>query len=203
MCPRAGRPPRRVRRLARLGELLGIAPAGAPGCRAAPATARMLASDICPASSTNSVSTLAASPAQGPQPAGARGHVQLAVAQSRPQLLVTHHHGVRMPVRVVAIRPLADPRRSGSAPPRMLVHGADEMADDRVRRPGDADGAAPRDELEDLLGRGVRLPGPRRSLHRQVRTTERGREPGRGGTGRFTRGPQRSGRNATVIRRAP
>ena len=39
-----------------------------------------------------------------------------------------------MPVRVVAVRPLADPRRRpGFAPPRMLTHGVDEVADDRRR----------------------------------------------------------------------
>jgi len=34
-----------------------------------------------------------------------------------------------------------------------------------------------RDELEDLFGRGVRLTGPRRSLHGKVGAAERGREP--------------------------
>jgi hypothetical protein len=97
-----------------------------------------------------------------PQPGRARGNVQLAVPQRLLQLFVAHRRGVLMPVRVVAFRPLADPGYPGFAPPRVLVHLVDEVVDDRVRGPGDADRAALGDELEDLLGRGVRLPGPRR-----------------------------------------
>src|SRR5260370_37406695 len=43
------------------------------------------------------------------------------------------------------------------------------------------------------------LPGPRRSLHGQVRTAQRHRDPDRGGTGRLALGPQRAGRTAPVI----
>src|SRR5260370_835619 len=65
--------------------------------------------------------------------------------------------------------------------------------------PGDADRAALRDELEDLFGRGVRLPGPRRSLHGQIGAAERHREPDRRGAGRLALGPQRAGRTVPVI----
>ena len=168
--------------------------------RAAPATASTLASDICPASSTNRVSTLAASSCARPQPAGARGHVQLAVAQSLLQLLVTHHRGVRMPVRVVACPPAGRSAAAARLRGRRAcsTHGVDEVVDDRVRGPGDADRAAVRDELEDLLGRGVRLPGPRRSLDGQVRIAGANGEPG--GRGSW---PFRPRRATTRPARAP
>ena len=87
----------------------------------------------------------------------------------------------RVQVRVVVVRPLADPWCPARGATCVLVHLVDEVADDRVRGTGDADRAAVRDELEDLFGRGVRLAGSRRSLDRQVGAAERGREPDRGG----------------------
>ena len=167
--------------------------------RAAPATASTLASDSCPASSTNKVSTLSAIPAR------AHSHAVPAATSSSPSrsafsscsLLIIAASACRCGLSRSARCPIRGP---GSAPPRVLVHRVDQVADDRVRRPGDPDRAAMRDQLEDLLGRGVRLPGPRRSLHRQVRTPERDREPDRCGLRRFALGAGRSGpaRTATV-----
>src|SRR5579863_3401071 len=81
-----------------------------------------------------------------------------------------------MQERVVRIRPLADPRRE---PPLagVPVHGVDQVMDDRVRRSGDADRAALRDEREDLLGGGVGLPCSWWSLQRQVGMAERRSQP--------------------------
>ncbi len=60
---------------------------------------------------------------------------------------------------------------------RVFEHRIDQVADDRVRRAGDADSPAFLDQGEDLLGAGVRLAGPWRSLDRQVRVPERQSEP--------------------------
>jgi hypothetical protein len=61
-----------------------------------------------------------------PQADGARGHVQLAVAQCPLQPLGRHRGGRIMQVRVVLIRPLADPRREPSLA-RVGAHGVDQV----------------------------------------------------------------------------
>jgi hypothetical protein len=65
-----------------------------------------------------------------------------------------------------------------------------QVEDDHVRRSGDADGALLRDEREDLLGRGVRLPGAGRSLQRQVRIAEHRGQPDCGPSDRLIPGNQ-------------
>ena len=79
-----------------------------------------------------------------------------------------------MQVRVAGLGLLADARRVQSLRGGALGHLADEVGDDRVRGPGDADSAAACGQRQDLLGRGVGLARPRRTLDGQVGAAQLG-----------------------------
>ena len=190
MWPSAEAPaPGRVRGLARLGQLLRVARQYQVPGRAA--YGQGVGQRHLPRLVHEQGVHAAGQAGAGPQPRGACGHVELAVAQRPLQLLVRHPRGRTMQDRVVPVRPLADPRRQATSV-RVLAHGADQFLDDRVRRAGDPDRAAVSDEVEDLPGGGAGLPRSRRSLQRQVRTPGQRSQPDRGPGRRLARSRQRS-----------
>ena len=160
--------------------------------RAAPATASTLASDSWPASSTNRVSTLSANSVARPHPGRAGGDVELAVAQRPLQLAGTSS---QWPRRAGTGCPRPHAGRSATRPRsrRRARTRVEEVVDDRVRRRGDTDRAALRDEREDLLGAGVGLSGSRGSLDAAGRSGGARDQPYRGLRGRLVLG-RRNGR---------
>ena len=185
---RRGAGPRRVRRVARLGQLLRVAQQHQVPGRAGHGqdVGQRQLPRLVHEQGVHAVGHAGARP----QPDRARGHVELAVAQRPLQLVVRHVSGRSMQERVALVCPLADPQRN-AVRARAPAQGADQLVNDRVRRSGDASRAALRDQRQDLLGAGVGLPGSRRPLQRQVRTAQQYREPQRSLGGRLAIGHQR------------
>ena len=167
-------------------------------------TATTLASEIWPASSTNRTSTaptiFADAHSQGvpaarlARPSSSRARTSLASLPRVDPLVVED---------LLLLALLDGPDSRPGLLLGRLEDRLEQVADDLVARPGDADALAGREQGQDHAGAGVGLAGPRRALDRERRPIERQGQPAGGRRGRVSPARQRPRRRLADPRRAP